>query len=125
MAWVGPAIPAPGGGRTRSLGGRLTYYGAVELCGGREIAGVQTEDQVVRVNDIVEVEVAVRVSGHHHQGKKSESTAADQQPYLAQVTTLLQQYRVVCCAQNNRAIISALGAFRSVAALALPVCCLV
>lgn len=117
MAWVGAAIPAPGSDRNRSLGGRLTYYSALEVCGGREIAAVQAEDQVVRMNDIVEV--AVGVSGHHHQGKKSESTVADQQPYLAQVITLLQQQRAIRCARNNRAIIRVLGAFRSAAVLAL------
>lgn len=85
VRWVGCPVPPPGdgggegGSSPRSTGGRLTYYGAVEIS---EMADQEFGASPIRVNDVVEV---VR-NGQGTGGVESH------QPYLAQVGTVLRVY---------------------------------
>lgn len=71
LRWQGNPIASPNGDRVRSPGGRLTYYGGVELGDGSSMTPA-----VVAVNDIVEVAPK----------RTSRSTGKLDVPFLAQVS---------------------------------------
>lgn len=74
LRWQGNPIAAPNGDRGRSPGGRLTYYGGVDLGDGSS-----TTPAVVALNDIVEVA----------QKRTSRSIGKLEVPFLAQVSGYL------------------------------------
>lgn len=63
-------IPAPGGSHSRYTGGRLTYYGAVEI----EPTAASVPNVSVRQNDVVQIAPAAGAVNNH-----------GDQPFLAQV----------------------------------------